>query len=310
MSRLRKALEEYLAVRRAFGFKLRLAGSLLHKFVSFAEQEGACVITTELALRWATQPEGAQPAQWANRLAMVRHFAQYRRAADPRTEVPLQGFLPYAFRRKKPYIYSEDEIARILGAARRLPSWKGLRAATYSTLFGLMAVTGMRVCEPIALDREDVDLARGILVVRKTKFNKSRLVPVHETTREALRRYARLRDRICPQPETPSFFISEEGTRLTENVVQKTFVKVSRKIGLRGPQDSHGPRLHDFRHGFAVRTLLQWYRTGANVERHMPELSAYLGHAHVNDTYWYLSATPELLQLAMQRFHATGGRSS
>jgi integrase len=119
-----------------------------------------------------------------------------------------------------------------------------------------------------------------------------------------------LRDRICPQPETPSFFISEEGTRLTENVVQKTFVKVSRKIGLRGPQDSHGPRLHDFRHGFAVRTLLQWYRTGANVERHMPELSAYLGHAHVNDTYWYLSATPELLQLAMQRFHATGGRSS
>jgi integrase len=309
MSRLRKALKEYLAVRRAFGFKLRLAGSLLHKFVSFAEQEGACVITTELALRWATQPEGAQPAQWANRLAMVRHFAQYRRAADPRTEVPLQGLLPYAFRRKKPYIYSEDEIARILGAARRLPSWKGLRAATYSTLFGLMAVTGMRVSEPIALDREDVDLSRGILVVRKTKFNKSRLVPVHVTTREALRRYARLRDRICPQPETPSFFISEEGTRLTENVVQKTFVKVSRKIGLRGPQDSHGPRLHDFRHGFAVRTLLQWYRTGANVERHMPELSAYLGHAHVNDTYWYLSATPELLQLAMRRFHATGGRS-
>jgi integrase len=240
---------------------------------------------------------------------MVRHFAQYRRAADPRTEVPLQGLLPYAFRRKKPYIYSEDEIARILGAARRLPSWKGLRAATYSTLFGLMAVTGMRVSEPIALDREDVDLSRGILVVRKTKFNKSRLVPVHVTTREALRRYARLRDRICPQPETPSFFISEEGTRLTENVVQKTFVKVSRKIGLRGPQDSHGPRLHDFRHGFAVRTLLQWYRTGANVERHMPELSAYLGHAHVNDTYWYLSATPELLQLAMRRFHATGGRS-
>jgi len=255
MSRLQKALEEYLAVRRAFGFKLRLAGSLLHKFVSFAEQEGACVITTELALRWATQPESAQPAQWANRLAMVRHFAQYRRAADPRTEVPPQGLLPYAFRRNRPYIYSDDEITRILGAAQRLPSWKGLRGVTYSTLFGLMAVTGMRVCEPIALDREDVDLARGILVVRKTKFNKSRLVPVHETTREALRRYARLRDRICPQPETPSFFISEEGTRLTENVVQKTFVKVSRKIGLRGPQDSHGPRLHDFRHNAERRII-------------------------------------------------------
>jgi integrase len=307
MSELRKALEEYLAVRRALGFKLRLCGSLLHRFVAFAEQEGASFITTDLALRWATQPQNAQPAQWGNRLGMVRQFALYLQAADPRTEIPPEGLFPTGYPRKEPYIYSDSEISRLLQAAQRLQSLKGLRAATYSTLLGLLAVTGMRMCEPIALDRDDVDLESGILTVRKTKFDKSRLIPMHSTTQKALQQYVRLRDRICPQPQTLGFFVSERGTRLTEWAVRWTFVKLSRQIGLRGPDDSHGPRLHDFRHGFAVGTLLAWYRAGVDVERHLPELSTYLGHAHVSDTYWYLTATPELLQLAARRLDAEKG---
>jgi integrase len=171
-----------------------------------------------------------------------------------------------------------------------------LRAATYSTLFGLLAVTGMRMSEPIALDRDNVDLTRGILTVRGAKFGNSRIVPVHASTLEALRRYHGLRDRICPRAK--SFFASEGGARLTVWIVRWTFVRLSRQIGLRGQAESHGPRLHDLRHRFAVQTLLGWYRAGLNVEQHLPELSAYLGHAHVNDTYWYISAVPELLQLA------------
>jgi integrase len=307
MSDLRNALEEYLAVRRALGFKLRLAGSLLHTFVRFAEQEGALYITTDLAVRWATQPKNCRPVQYGNRLSMVRGFARYLQAVDSRTETPPEGLFPTRYPRKEPYIYSDKEISRLIGAARQLQSSKGLRAATYSTLLGLLAVTGMRMCEPIALDRDDVDLTQGILNVRKTKFGKSRLVPVHSTTQKALQRYVRLREQLCPHPHTPSFFVSERGKRLTEWAVRWTFVKLSRQTKLRGQDDSHGPRLHDFRHGFAVGTLLAWYRAGIDIERHLPELSAYLGHAHVSDTYWYLTATPELLQAAARRLDTKKG---
>lgn len=307
MSQLRIALEEYLALRRKLGFKLCRAGDLLENFVFFAEQEGASFITTKLALRWAIQPKDCQPAWWATRLGIVRRFAQYRSAADPRTEIPPQKLLPHRYHRKHPYIYSDNEITRLVKAAQELPSPMGVWASTYSTLFGLLAVTGMRVSEPIGLDREDVDLTQGILTVRQTKFGKSRLVPVHPSTQEALRKYARLRDRICPRPKTPSFFVSERGTRLTQWSVRRTFVQLSHQIGLRGPEDRHGPRLHDLRHGFAIRTLVAWYRAGIDVERHMPELSTYLGHTHVTDTYWYISAAPELLRYATLRLERKEG---
>ncbi len=305
MSELQTALEEYLAVRRALGFKLRIPGSLLQKFVLFVEREGGSTITRELALRWATQPADAQPATWAWRLSMVRGFAQYRCAADPEIEIPPQGLLPHRYHRKPPYIYTDDEISRLLNAAEGLRSAKGLRAATYSTLFGLLAATGMRMGEPIGLDREDVDLDHGVLTVRRAKFGKSRLVPVHPSTQRALGQYVRIRDRICPRPGSPAFFLSERGTRLTDHNVRWTFIQLSRRVGLRRPSDSHGPRLHDLRHRFAVQALLGWYRAGVNVEQHMPELAAYLGHRHVNDTYWYLSAVPELLRLAASRLTST-----
>ena len=305
MNELRKALEEYLAVRRKLGFKLQRAGKLLHDFVLFTEKEGVSFITAALALRWATQSSGCQTAWSAQRLSIVRGFARYQSVMDPRTEVPSQELLPYRYHRRAPYIYSTDEVKRLIKAAQQLPSPLGLRPATYSTVFGLLAVSGMRISESIGLNRKDVDLINGLLTVNKTKFGKSRLVPIHPSTHKALQQYESLRCRIFPKPETESFFISEQGTRLTDWTVRRTFVKVSRQIGLRGAHDSHGPRLQDFRHSFATKTLLAWYRKGMNVDQHMPELSAYLGHAHVTDTYWYLSAVPELMQLAAMRLEQT-----
>jgi integrase len=301
MSELHRALEDYLSLRRALGFELRVAGRLLKRFVDFADQEQAVFITRDLALRWACQPQQVQPAQWANRLSMVRRFAQYHQAEEPRTEVPPRGLLPYRYRRKAPYLYCDEEIDRLLLAAHQLPSPTGLRAATYATLFGLIIATGMRVSEPIALDRTDVDWPSGSLTIRRTKFGKSRWLPLHPSTCQALQRYATIRDRLVPNPTTPSFFLSEVGTRLTATTVQHTFAQLSKRIGLRRPDDRHGPRLHDFRHRFAIHTLLQWYRSGVDIDQRLPLLAAYLGHAHINDTFWYLSSTPELLQLAAAR---------
>ena len=300
------AAEEYLALRRSLGFKLTEVGRTLLQFVRFTEREGAASVTTELALRWAIQPATASPAHWARRLGIVRQFARYYSALDPRTEIPPPGLLPYRYVRQSPYVYRDEEIVALIDAAARLPSPTGLRALTYATLFGLLAVTGMRVGEPVALDRTDVDLARGSLSIRGAKFGKSRWLPLHASTTTKLTRYAEQRDRLYPAPSTPSFFLSERGTRLTTCSVRATFVKLSHQIGLRAPDDRHGPRLHDLRHRFAIRTLLDWYRSGADVEQRLPQLAAYLGHAHVGDTYWYLSATPELLALAARRLAPEG----
>lgn len=300
MSELRTALQEYLVLRRTLGFKLRVIGGLLHRFVEFAEEKDTSFMTTELAVEWAIQPK-CDPSQWATRLSMVRRFAQYRSAADPRTQIPPKGLLPHRYHRKPPYIYSDDEIVRLIRAAGQLSSPLGLRAATYSTLFGLISVTGMRISEPINLDREDVDLTQGILTVRQSKFGKSRLVPVHSTTQDVLCRYASLRDRIFPRPKTLSFFVSESGRRLTYSTVLETFVRLLHQIGLRGPSDRRNPRIHDLRHGLAIRTLLHWYRAGEDVEKRLPVLTTYLGHGQVANTYWYLSATPQLFRLVVGR---------
>ncbi len=198
MSALQTALDEYLAVRRALGVKLRLPGRLLQRFIVFAEREGATFITTELALRWATQPADAQPAQWANRLAMVRRFAQHCSAMEPRTEVPPPDLLPHRFRRQPPYLYTDKELRWLVQAAKQLPGVTGLRPHTYATLFGLYAVTGMRTNEALHLDRDDVDLTHGVLTVHDSKFGKSRYVPIHASTQRALRGYATSRDRLCP----------------------------------------------------------------------------------------------------------------
>jgi integrase/recombinase XerD len=301
MSPIHKAVEDYLALRRRLGFKLHMEGRWLKQLAVFLVQRGSCRITTLLALEWATQPAHAQPAHQARRLSVVRTFAQYRAAHDPRTEVPPLGLLAHRYQRAQPYIYTDDEIGRLLQAARQLPSQEGLRPRTYATLLGLLVVTGMRISEVVGLDRDDVDLTKAVLTIRKTKFGKSRLVPLHASTQRALERYADDRDRILPKVMATSFLVGDHGRRLTINVVEQTFVKLSRQVGLRGPSDPRGPRLHDLRHRFAVRTLMRWYRAGVDVERHLPELSTYLGHAHPTDTYWYLSAVPELMRLVAKR---------
>jgi integrase/recombinase XerD len=301
MISFRDAVEDYLAMRRSLGFKLRDMGYCLHHFVSFMEQQRASIITAELALRWAQQPQDVQPAHWAARLSFVRSFARYWSATDPRTEIPPMGLLPYRTKRATPYIYSDQEIEQILKAAKNLPPSTGLRPWTYYTLFGLMAVTGMRISEVIHLDHDDIDLEEGLLTIRLTKFSKSRLIPLHPSTVEKLKVYLNRRDQLHPRPSTTRFFLSNQGTPLTDCTVRWTFVKLSRQIGLRKASDSFGPRLHDLRHRFAVTTLIHWYETGVDVEQRLPVLSTYLGHAHVTDTYWYLSAIPELLELTKDR---------
>jgi integrase/recombinase XerD len=307
MKRLRTHLEEYLELRHKLGFRLYAASGLLRRFVLFAQAKRASFITRKLALQWATQPTDCQPSHWADRLGMVRRFAQHVSGTDPRTEIPPQELLPQRYHRKPPYLYSDREVRRLIQAVQQLPSPDDLRAASHATLFGLLAVTGMRLGEGIGLDRADVDLNQGILTVRQAKFGKARLLPVHATTCKELRAYARLRDRVWPHPRTPAFFISERGTRLTGGTVRRWFGIVSRQIGLRAPTDRRGPRIHDLRHRFAHRSLLNWYRRGVDVEAQLPTLSTYLGHKHVADTYWYITASPELLKLATQRLERPKG---
>jgi integrase/recombinase XerD len=305
MNTLRQAVRDYLKMRRSLGFKLQEAGKLLVKFVTFMEQHHASYITPRLALAWAQQPATVQPAEWARRLSVVRTFARYRSATDPRTQIPPEGLLPYRPKRARPYLYSDEEIRRLLRAALRMPHryQRGrLRPWTYYCLFGLLKVSGLRLGEARNLQLEDVDLKAAVLTIRGAKFGKTRLVPLHTSTCAVLKDYIARRQRHWAGRAVSSYlFVSNRGNRLDAGEIHRTFYALSRQIGLRGPSDRRGPRLHDMRHGFAGSTLLQWYRSGQDPERRLPLLSTYLGHVHVSDTFWYLSAWPELMREAMSR---------
>jgi integrase/recombinase XerD len=304
MTDLAKALDEYLTLRRALGFKLRETARQLPRFVQFIEVERASFITLDLALRWAQQDPKASSVIHSDRLAMVRRFAAWRSAQDSRTEIPPSRLLPRHYRRPAPYIYGTAELEKIVTTATALPSAKGLRGHTFSTIFGLLAVTGMRVGEVVALDRSDVDLTAGTLTVREGKLGKSRIVPIHVTTKQILGQYAKTRDRVMPRVKEPAFFLSERGRRASAWSAGADFIAVASAIGLRAPMDGRrgrGPRLHDLRHRFAVSTLIQWYRSGADVDCEIPKLATYLGHNSPKEVYWYLQAVPELLNLAMER---------
>jgi integrase/recombinase XerD len=300
---LEQALNDYVSVRRSLGFRFQTPAILLRSFVVFLQAEGASRITRELALRWALQPAQVQASTWTARLGMVRRFAIWCSATEPLTEIPPADLLPHPYRRKPPHIFSDEEIERLLRKTQQLPSPKGLRAHTFTTLFGLLMVTGMRVSEALGLEKPDIDFDHGILHIRCGKFGKSRYVPIHPSTVEALKKYAQARDHLFPSPLTLAFFLSERGTRITNGMTEYTFAKLSQQIGLR-PQAKHhgrGPRLHGMRHRFAVRTLIDWYRAGLDAERELPKLATYLGHVHVKNTYWYLEAVPELMQLTIDR---------
>jgi integrase len=299
MTDLRSALERYLSMRKGLGYKYQYQTRRLANFVSFMETRKATTITTKLAMEWATLPPDRH-ASWTLRLTDVRCFARHVTNIDPKTEVPPTGILP-SLKRAKPYVYSDAEIDALLAAAMALPPEGGLRRWTYYCLFGLIAATGMRLSEAIGLQRENVDLDTGLVTVRQSKFGKSRLVPIHPTTRAALRNYAKRRDAHLGSRCGPHFFVAERGGRLLHQYVHSVFWRLSREIGLRRPGDRTGPRVHDFRHRFAIQTLLNWYREGTDVEKKLPALSTYLGHTCVRDTYWYLSACPELMQEAARR---------
>ncbi len=305
MSDLREAMERYLELHHSLGFESSKITSTLRSFVTFAEKDKAPQSSTDVVLRWVQLSTAKESSTLADRYNTVRRFAVWRSAVDLRTEIPPKGLLPYQYHRKPPYIYSDEEIEKLVRTARDLPSLMGMRGLTYATLFGLLAVTGMRISEALALNRENVDFEKGILNIQQSKFKKSRLVPLHVSTCDVLEAYAKKRDHIFPRRENDAFFVSDQGTRVSQCAARDNFAKVSREIGIRkkttGKRIGHGPRLHDMRHRFAARTLVDWYRAGADVEREIHKLSTYLGHVHVNDTYWYLEAVPELLELATER---------
>jgi integrase/recombinase XerD len=297
MSALRQALADYLRVRRALGYKLERAEKLLGQYLDHLDGLGAETVTVKNAVSWATLPAvGRDGHWWAMRLSAVRGFARYLHALDPEHEVPPADVLPDRAPRVTPYLYSQQEILALMDATKHLRG--ELRRATYRTLFGLLWVTGMRVGEAIRLDRGDIDLTRGVITVRATKFGKSRELPLHLTVVKHARGYLRLCDRLCPQPAGDALLISPVGTRLIYGNVHCTFRELRHRAGLTARSASCRPRIHDIRHTFAVDTLIGWYHADVEVQPRLPLLSTYLGHVHPKDTYWYLTAAPELLQIA------------
>ncbi len=305
MTGLRDALADYLLVRRRLGFAMPQDARLLEGFVTFLERAGAERITTDLALAWARLPGQAHPSYWRQRLSVVRGFARHLATLDPASEVPSQDLLPAHRPRIAPYIYTGEQIASLITAAGRLSP--PLRATRHQMLIGLLAVTAMRPGEVLALDREDVDLRHRVVLVRTGKQKKQRELPLHDSTVTALNEYSRRRDARFPQPATPAFFISSRGGRVGRHELNQTFTQLIHEVGLAGCGARARPRPYDLRHAFAVRTLLDWYETGEDIDRRMPLLSTFLGHTDPASTYWYLQAVPELLAVVSSRLERLPG---
>ena len=299
MTDLHAAVQQYLDVRRALGFKLRQHEGLLRDFVQFMDNRGQTMITIDLAVAWATAPTTDHPYTWKRRLSIIRNFARYVQTLDPATEVPPADYLAYRYQRPVLFLYTDDEIRALMGAAASLlPSF---RAMTYQTLIGLLATTGMRLGEALRLNQSDVSARDQEITIRFTKFGKSRVVPVHPTVADALEVYRRHRNTYAQgRPPSESFFLSLRGTRLLDVMVHKTFGALVDHVGLAPRAGSGAVRLHGFRHTFTVATIRDCYATGQPVASQLPLLSAYLGHVNPVSTYWYVQTTPELLCLAME----------
>lgn len=309
MSALRTAAEEYLAMRRTLGFKLTTQGRQLMSFVGFCEDRSADHLTADLAIEWATRTRrgSSDEVYQARRLDVVRIFARHLRALDPATEVPPLDVLSRRYRRIQPYLYAPAEITALMDAAGGLAP--ASRAATWRTLIGLLAVTGMRPGEACRLRTGDVDLDDGTLVIADSKFNKSRQVFLHPATAAALRAYQQARDRVFPEPQADTFLLNSRGGPLDGRNIQHTFAVLINAAGIQAPPGRRAPRLHDLRHSFTIATMLDWYRDGGDVQARLPLLSTWLGHVDPKSTYWYLQAVPELLALAAGRLERTDGRA-
>jgi integrase len=294
-------VEQYLADRRRLGFALKVDGQQLRSFARFADCDGhRGPLTIDLAVRWATLPNSRVRHFPGRRLEVIRPFARYRASIDGAGEVPHRFLLGPPRHRPLHHIYNDDQVVALVVAASKLRPAGSLRPKTYAALFGLLSATGLRVSEALRLSRQDADLARGLLVVRATKFRKSRLVPLHVTAVAALRGYVADRDRLVSRAVAPTFFISESGRVLPYSTVRGAFLRLRQTLGWACfvPR----PRIHDLRHTFACRRLRDWYAQGLDVNVRIASLATYLGHAHVTDTYWYLTGSPDLLALAASRF--------
>lgn len=300
MSGLGEHLEDYLRLRRGLGFQMDQQASYLSRFVAFLDARGAATVTSDLALEWARSAATVKTITVGYRLSAVRGFARYLHALDPVHEIPASGLVAADRRRPVPHIYTADQIAALLYMAGRVrPPLRGL---TLRALLGFVASTGMRLGETMALSRGDVDLVAGVVTVRHAKFDRLRLVPLHASVTDELGNYADERDRLCSTPSCERFFVSATGRALQRRDVDVVFAEITTTIGLR--TDTVRPRVHDLRHTFAVRTLIDAHQRGADINAVLPVLSTYLGHVEPANTYWYLEAVPELMQLAAARLEA------
>jgi len=304
MMTLSQRLVEYIAVRRSLGFDLSFEERVLRVFTRFADGEGRDHITVDLFLRWKAAYGAADANTWGHRLGMVRAFARWMKGYDERTEIPPLGLIPIKRHRPRPYIYSDNEVAALVAHAAKLPSRYGLRGWSCSTLFGLIAVTGLRINEALKLDDDDIDLDAGVITIKRGKNGKARYVPIARSTMEALATYRAARTRLLGN-SAGAFFRLDDDQRLSEWSARYNFALVSQQLGLRKGErfcrHGHGPRIHDLRHTFAVRTIMGWYRKGLDPDREMLRLTTYLGHVKPDHTYWYIEAVPDLLQLASGR---------
>jgi integrase/recombinase XerD len=307
MRDLRKNLREYIDLRRALGFRLRKHERRLSEFITFLEARRTDHITTKLAIAWAMESSKGHKHSCFERLSFIRSFATYVSSMDARTEIPPTGTIRRPAIALRPYIYTREEIGRLMAAARNLFSPHKLRCHTYYHLIGLLATTGMRSGEAVRLANSDVDLAEGLVTIRESKFGKSRVVPLHSTTVKSLAAYKARRDAFLNKVEAPRFFISESRGPISSP--HESFREIRWAAGLEETRNRIPPRMHDLRHTFAVQTLLAWYRNGADVERNLPILSTFLGHSHIANTYWYLTSTPELLGAACERLETRWGSS-
>jgi integrase len=296
-------VEDYLAARREMGFDLRIAGQQLLAFGRFADQTGHCgPVTFDLTVRWAQSSRHNTSITWARRLEIVQPFAKYRSQFDAGTETVPPMFFGPVHRRLVPHIYTDPEIVALLKATDNLLPAAGLRPLTYRTLFGLLAATGLRISEALHLKPQDVDLEQELLIVRQTKFRKSRLVPLHSTTVTALTRYTDTRNRKLGGQNVEAFFVSDRGKHLPNRTVHSTFATLRARLDWRSRGGHPAPRIHDLRHSFICHRLLRSYQQQQPIDNVIDAISTYVGHAKVSDTYWYVTATPELMAVAAQRF--------
>ncbi|MGF6877259.1 tyrosine-type recombinase/integrase [Paraburkholderia tuberum] len=296
-------VEDYLECRRRLGFALESEERRLLCFARFADQIGhRGPITEELALRWACSSSRTTATTRAGRLRILSPFAKYRLQFDPATEIASPGLCGPGHRRLTPHIYSEEEIDALLDTARRLPPAGSLRPVTCETVFGLLAATGLRISEALDFRRSDVDLERGLLTIRQSKFRKARQVPLHPTTTEALRTYVCIRDKRLPASTTDAFFVSDRGRPVNYRQIAYAFARLRAQLGWQARGGHPHPRIHDLRHSFICRRLIGWYQEGIDVGNAMLVLSTYVGHTQVTDTFWYITAIPELMTIAGDRF--------